>query len=156
MMTYATPSVEEIEQSFYRIDREKYDPTKGINHGFQTIARAIDRLGAQFGIRDNQIFRTTMLEAFEKSFGVSVARHYITGEQYDYLIANSHHVVIEIAVCLGANDIERLQRKRQRYIEETGIIPKRFILAVGSINRRRAEALEAAGFEVIDPPDDED
>ena len=72
------------------------------------------------------------------------------------MIIHGAHILIELTASVGPNILERLQRKRQLYIDETGITPARFLLGAGAIHSRRAEALRAAGFEVIEPEDTEE
>jgi hypothetical protein len=64
--------------------------------------------------------------------------------------------LIEISASIGKDILKKLQRKRQLYADETGIMPARFLLAVGSILSHRADALRQAGFEVIEPEMDEE
>ncbi len=92
-----------------------------------------------------------MKEVLEGSMGMTVRECVIGGEQFDCVIANGQHILIEIAASVKPNIHERLIRKRELYTEETGIVPSRFLLAVGSIHSKRAEALRADGFEVIEP-----
>jgi len=61
----------------------------------------------------------------------------------------------QITASAGPKTQKRLERKRKLYEQETGIRPARFLLAVGSIASRRAQALRDAGFEVIEPEEDE-
>ena len=121
----------------------------------KVLTQQIDRLGGRWGIRNEQLFRQTMRSILEESFGVTVQERHIDGEQYDYLIFNSEHILVEITASVGPKIQERLERKHQLYINSTGITPTRFILAVSSIHSRRAEALRAAGFGVIEPEEEE-
>ncbi len=133
-----------IEERFARLEAETRD-------GFSRIERQIDRLGARWGIRNEQLFRQTMRSVLETSLGATVKELTIGGEQYDCLITNGEHILIEITASAGRNMLARLQRKRQLYLDSTGIAPSRFILAVSSIHSHRAAALRAAGFDVIEP-----
>jgi hypothetical protein len=92
----------------------------------------------------------------EQSFGVKVQRRAIAGEEFDVVISNGLHILVEIAASVRRNIQERLERKRDLYRTETGIAPARFIFAVGTIHSRKAEALREAGFEVIEPEDEAD
>jgi len=96
-----------------------------------------------------------MRSILEKSFGATVEELHIGGEQCDCLIVDGQHLLVEISASVGPGVLRSLEHKRQLYIDETGIKPARFILAVGSIYSRRAEALRAAGFDVIEPEEDE-
>ena len=70
------------------------------------------------------------------------------------IIAPDQHILVEIAASVGADIQERLERKRQLYIEAAGVTPVRILLATASIYSYRAQALREAGIEVIEPPDD--
>lgn len=120
------------------------------------LLKAIDRFGARWGIRNEEVFRKTIAALLTDTFGVAVEERHLGGEQFDLVIYNGHHILVEIAASVKRNILERLQRKRRLYAAETGIEPARFILAVGSIYSERAMALRAAGFEVIEPELDDD
>ena len=121
--------------------------------GFEDMRRAIDRLGARWGIRNESLFRQTMAAVLEQSFGVTVEQRTIAGEQFDVLIFDGQHILVEIAASVGRSIAQRLQRKRQRYAEETGVEPTRVILATASIHSRRAQELRDGGIEVVEPED---
>ncbi len=142
---------EQVEQHLGKIDQRLNGLETRVENGFHQVQVSIDRLGARWGIRNESIFRQTMKELLERSFGVRVEELDIDGEQFDCVIYDGQHILVEIAASVRKNIRERLERKRQLYIDHTGITPARFILAVGSIHSRRAEALRAAGFEVIEP-----
>lgn len=112
---------------------------------------SIDRLGSRWGIRNESLFRQTVKELLERSFGMKVEERQIGGEQFDCVIHDGQHILVEIAASVRQNIQERLERKRQLYIDETGVVPARFILVVGTIHSQRAAALRAAGFEIIEP-----
>ena len=140
---------EQVDQRFERLETE-------MRTGFDQVHRAIDRLGSRWGIRNEKVFRQTMRELLEKSFGAQIQERHIRGEQFDCVIIHGEHILIELTASVGPNILERLQRKRQLYIDESGVTPARFLLVAGAIHSRRAEALRAAGFEVIEPEDNEE
>ena len=140
---------EQVDQRFERLETE-------MRTGFDQVHKAIDRLGSRWGIRNEKVFRQTMRELLEKSFVAQIQEHHLRGEQFDCVIIHGEHILIELTASVGPNILERLQRKRQLYIDETGVIPARFLLVAGSIHSRRAETLRAAGFEVIEPEDTEE
>ncbi len=121
--------------------------------GFDDMRRAIDRLGARWGIRNESLFRQTMAAVLQESFGVTVEQRTIAGEQFDLLIFDGQHVLVEIAASVGPSIAQRLQRKRRLYQEETGVEPERVILATASIHSRRAQELREMGIEVVEPED---
>ena len=121
--------------------------------GFDDMRRTIDRLGARWGIRNESLFRQTMAAVLQESFGVTVEQRTIAGEQFDLLIFDGQHVLVEIAASVGPSIAQRLQRKRRLYKEETGVEPERVILATASIHSRRAQELRQMGIEVVEPED---
>ncbi|MDQ3249850.1 MAG: DUF3782 domain-containing protein [Chloroflexota bacterium] len=140
----------QVEQRFDRLEQRMED-------GFRNVQISIDRLGQRWGIRNESLFRQTMREVLEKSFAAQVEERSIGGEQFDWFImAGGQHILVEISASVGQDMLKKLQRKRQIYRDETGVTPARFLLAVGSIHSRRANALREAGFEVIEPETDEE
>ena len=123
--------------------------------GFEELRRAIDRLGARWGIRNESLFRQTMAAVLEQSFGVTVEQRTIAGEQFDLLIFDGQHILVEIAASVGRSIVQRLQRKRRLYTAETGVEPTRVILATASIHSQRAQELRQMGIEVVEPEDPE-
>ena len=124
--------------------------------GFKRLERHIDQLAARWGIRDEVLFRETMTDLLEESFGVAIERQHIAGKAFDVIISNGDHILVEIKANVKRNIVECLQQKLAFYIKKTGITPSRFILAVGNIYSRRAMALRESGFNVIEPNDDDD
>ena len=122
--------------------------------GFKDMHHAIDRLGARWGIRNESIFRQTMAELLEKSFGVKVEARWIGGEQFDCIIFDNEHILVEISASVGPDIQRKLERKRDLYIQATGVTPTRVLLVVGAIHSKRAQALREAGFTVIEPEED--
>ena len=119
--------------------------------GFDELRRTIDRLGARWGIRNESLFRQTMAAILHESFGVTVEQRTIAGEQFDLLIFDGQHVLVEIAASVGPTIAQRLERKRRLYAEETGVEPARVILATASIHSGRAQELREMGIEVVEP-----
>ncbi len=142
---------EQVDKRFEQVDHRFDRLENEMKAGFHEVHLHIDRLGSRWGIRNEKVFRQIMKEILEKSMGMTVKECFIGGEQFDCIISDGQHILIEIAASVGQNIQERLRRKRQLYTDETGITPHRFLLAVGSIHSRRAEALRADGFEVIEP-----
>ncbi len=122
--------------------------------GFKDVQRAIDRLGARWGVRNESIFRQTMAELLEKSFGVKVETRWIGGEQFDCIIFDGEHILVEISASVGPDIQRKLERKRELYTQATGVTPTRVILVVGAIHSKRAQLLREAGFTVIEPEED--
>ncbi len=145
---------EEVDRRFDEVDSRFISLEKRMEEGFQELRWAIERLGARWGIRNESLFRQTIASVLEKSFGAQVQSRFINGEQYDVLITDGAHILIEIAASAGPKIQERLERKRRLYTEATGVVPARVVLAVASIHSQRAQALREAGFEVIEPEEE--
>ena len=153
---------EKVDQRFEKVEAhieafraEVNQRFEEVGQRFDEVSRAIDRLGARWGIRNESLFRRTMAALLEDSFGAAVQERRIEGEQFDLvIIASDQHILVEIAASVGADILERLERKRQLYIDATGVTPVRILLATASIYSYRAQALREAGIEVIEPPDD--
>jgi hypothetical protein len=145
---------EQVDARFEQVDARFNSLETEMRRGFKEMLRHIDKLGARWGIRNEELFRETMASVLEKSFGVKVETRSIQGEQFDLIISNGEHILVEIAAGAKRNALERLERKRQLYVQGTGVTPARFIFAVAVINDRRAQLLREAGFEVIVPDDE--
>jgi hypothetical protein len=146
---------EQVEHRMDNLEQSMIDLRQEMRAGFHDVHQAIDRLGQRWGIRNEKLFRQVMRSILEKNFGARVEELWIGGEQFDCLIVGDQHILVEISASVGPDIKKIVERKRQLYIDETGIVPARFILAVGSIYSRRAEALRAAGFDVIEPEAEE-
>ena len=81
-------------------------------------------------------------ELLEHSFGVGVEQRTIAGEQFDIVIQDHQHILVEIAASVGRTIQSRLERKCRLYEESTGVRPARVILAAASIHSARAEREE--------------
>ncbi len=141
----------EVATRFEQVDRRIDDFQTEVATRFDDVQRSIDRLGARWGIRNESLFRQTMAAILEQSFGVRVEQRAIAGEQFDILIYDGQHILVEIAASVGPTILTRLERKRRLYEESTGVSPTRVILATASIHSRRAHQLRTSGIEVIEP-----
>ena len=142
---------DQVDRRFERSDRLTQEFRADVDARFGDLHRAIDRLGARWGIRNESLFRQTMAAVLEQSFGVSVEQRTIAGEQFDVLIYDHQHILVEIAASVGPTIQARLERKRRLYEESTGVSPARVILATAAIHSRRADELRQIGIEVIEP-----
>lgn len=145
---------EETKERFDRVDQRFESLETLVATGFKNLVQQINRLGQRWGIQNEGLFRATMTTLLEDSFGVKVSRQHIGGEEFDIIISNGSHILIEVAASVKKNIVERLERKRKLYTKETGVEPTRFILAVATIHSHHAEALRQAGFDVIEPEED--
>ena len=103
-----------------RIEKDVAELKIRVEAGFDDLRRAIDRLGGRWGIRDESLFRQTMAAVLQESFCVSVEQRTFAGEQFDLLIFDGQHLLVEIAASVGPSITQRLQRKRRLYAIETG------------------------------------
>ena len=143
--------IEQVDQRIEQSGRQMQEFRADVAARFEDVQRAIDRLGARWGIRNESLFRQTIAALLEQSFGVSVEQRTIAGEQFDILIHGREHILVEIAASVGRTIQARLERKRRLYEESTGVSPARVILAAASIHSRRAHDLRQMGIEVIEP-----
>ena len=134
----------EVDQRFEKMEARMVALEFGLH-------QAIDRLGSRWGIRNEIVFRKTIATLLEESFGVEVEQRVIEGEQFDVVIYDHQHILIEIAASVGRTIGNRLERKRRLYTESTGIEPTRIILATADIHSHRAQVLREKGIEVIEP-----
>ena len=125
-----------------------------VEDALQNLHRAITGLGARWGIYNEDVIRQMIASLLEENYGAKVDRLVIDGEEFDVVITNGEHILIEVTARAKSNVQQRLERKRALYIEKTGQTPDRVILAVGSIYSTRAQALREVGFEVIEPSED--
>ena len=146
---------EQVDQRFERSEQETRKLRAEVAAGFDDVQRTIDRLGSRWGIRNESLFRQTMAAVLEQSFGVAVEQRTIAGEQFDVLIHDHEHVLVEITASVGPSIKTRLERKRHVYQESTGVNPTRVILATASIHSRRAQELRDSGIEVVEPEETE-
>ena len=146
---------ERVDQRFEQVDQQMHEVRTEVATGFGEVQRSIDRLGARWGIRSESVFRQTMAAVLEQSFGVGVEQRTIGGEQFDIVIHDHEHILVEIAASVGPTIQPRLERKRRLYQESTGVSPTRIMLATASIHSRRAHELRMSGIEVIEPEETE-
>jgi hypothetical protein len=146
---------EQVDQRFEQVDGRLGSLESRVEDGFREVQRAIDRLGARWGIRNESVFRQTVATLLEQSFGAQVEERQIAGEQFDCIIHDGEHILVEIAASAEKNIQKRLEHKRELYIRETGTAPTRVILVTASIHSQRAQALREAGFEVIEPEEEQ-
>jgi hypothetical protein len=143
-----------VDQRFEVVDQRFDSLESRMEAGFQELRQAIDRLGSRWGIRNESLFRQTIAALLEQSFGAQVQSRFIDGEQFDVIITDGAHILVEITASAGPKIHESLERKRRLYTEATGVAPARVLLATAAIHSQRAQALRAAGFEVIEPEEE--
>ena len=137
-----------------QIEGVRQDLERRMQEGFQAVRQDLDRLGQRWGIRNESVFRQTIAALLEQSFGARVESRWIDGEEFDVIISDGAHILVEIMASAGPRTQERLERKRKMYAEAIGVVPARVVLATASIHSRRAQALREAGFEVIEPEEE--
>ena len=93
--------IEQMDQRIEQSGRQMQEFRADVAARFEDVQRAIDRLGARWGVRNEILFRQTIAALLEQSFGVSVERRTIAGEQFDILIHGREHILVEIAASVG-------------------------------------------------------
>ena len=142
---------DKIDERFDKVD-ERFDR---MDDRFDRLELTLARLGSRWGLHSEDLFRKTMKSVLEESFEATVEERNIQGEQFDLVVMkNGDHILIEIAASVRRNILERLDRKKNLYVSEVGIVPARIILAVGTINSHSVQIIRDAGIEVIEPDDD--
>ena len=141
---------EQVDQRFEQVDQR----LGGIEFELSRLHRTITGIGGCWGIYNEDVIRQMIATLLEKSYGATVERQIIDGEEFDIVIHNGEHILIEVTSRAKSDIQRRLERKRDLYIQKTGQVPTRVILAVGSIYSTRAQALRDAGFEVVEPSED--
>ncbi len=126
---------------------------KKMDDGFKQLSNQISSLGSRWGIYNESIWRQTIASVLGESYGVTVKRLELSGEEFDVLISNGDHILIEITSRFHQRDVNKVIRKRQLYTDQTQA-PSRFIVAAASIHNRVAQQLIGLGFEVIEPDED--
>lgn len=142
-----------IEDRVDKLEKRVDSLEETVKAGFRETQRLITQLGSRWGIYNESIWRDTIATILEKSYGATVETKVIDGEQFDVIISNGEHILLEITARAKSNIQERLERKRAIYTEKV-TAPARFIFAVASIYSTRAQALREAGFEVVEPAED--
>ncbi|MBX7234928.1 MAG: DUF3782 domain-containing protein, partial [Caldilineales bacterium] len=112
---------------------------------------AVATLGQRWGMMSEDILRQVVAAVIEKSYGGTVRQVQIEDEEYDVVITNGSHILVEITARARQDVLRRLERKRKTYTEHTGIEPGRVILATAQIHISVARKLEQMGIEVIQP-----
>lgn len=124
-----------------------------VDTGFAKLTSLIGQLGSRWGIYNESIWRQTIAALIEKVYGDRVEECHIAGEQFDVVITNGKHILLEITARFKSNDFRKVERKRDLYTTHVQA-PSRFIIAAASIHSRQARKLEEAGYEVIEPEED--
>ncbi len=124
-----------------------------VDNGFKNVSDQISALGSRWGIRNESIWRQTIATILEKSYGAKVESRYLEGDQFDVIIRNGEHILLEITARFRSNDVPIVIRKRNLYTTKFQP-PTRFIVAAAAIHSRQVKELEQAGFEVIEPDED--
>lgn len=81
-----------MEAGFGEARREREAMHRELRGEIQEVRLAIDRMGSRWGIRNESIFRQTVTELLEKSFGAKVETRTIDGEEFDLIISDGEHI----------------------------------------------------------------
>lgn len=117
----------------------------------QAINDAFARLGQRWGMMTEDVLRQVVKAIVQETYGGEVREITIGGEQYDCVISDGEHILLEITARATQKIIERLQRKRAAYIEHTEIESVRVVLAIAQIHYAVVRRLQEMGIEVIQP-----
>lgn len=126
---------------------------KKVDTGFAKLTSLIGQLGSRWGIYNESIWQQTIATLIEKIYGDRVEERHIAGEQFDVVISNGDHILLEITARFKSHDFHKMERKRSLYTTHVQA-PARFIVAAASIHSRQARKLEEAGYELVEPEED--
>lgn len=117
----------------------------------KSLHEQITRLGQRWGVMSEDILRQVVRAIVQETYGGRVTEVEIDGEQYDIVIINGEHILLEVTSRATQKITRRLERKRAKYLDETGITPARVILATAQIHYTVVEKLREMGVEVLQP-----
>lgn len=115
------------------------------------LSDSVARVGQRWGIVTEDVLRQVVKGIVQETYGGQVRELNIEGEQYDCVITDGEHILLEITTRARQEIIRRLRRKRDTYVRHTGVEPTRVILATAQIHLTVARRLQELGFEVIQP-----
>jgi len=141
---------QKVDQLDQKVDRVEQNLRSDMAEGFKQLSNQIATLGSRWGVQNESIWRQTIATVLEKSYGVTVQRLELEGEEFDVLIRNGDHIIIELTARFRSNDINKVIRKRQLYTEKVQA-PNRFIVAAAAIHSKHVLQLINFGFEVLEP-----
>jgi len=141
---------QKVNQLDQKVDRVEQNLRSDMAEGFKQLSNQIATLGSRWGVQNESIWRQTIATVLEKSYGVTVQRLELEGEEFDVLIRNGDHIIIELTARFRSNDINKVIRKRQLYTEKVQA-PNRFIVAAAAIHSKHVLQLINFGFEVLEP-----
>jgi len=141
---------QKVEKLDQKIDRVEQTLRSDMAEGFKQLSNQIATLGSRWGVQNESIWRQTIATVLEKSYGVTVQRLELEGEEFDVLIRNGDHIIVELTARFRSNDINKVIRKRQLYTEKVQA-PNRFIVAAAAIHSKHVLQLINFGFEVLEP-----
>ncbi len=144
--------VDQLDQKVDQLDQKRVEQNlrSDMAEGFKQLSNQIATLGSRWGVQNESIWRQTIATVLEKSYGVTVQRLELEGEEFDVLIRNGDHIIIELTARFRSNDINKVIRKRQLYTEKVQA-PNRFIVAAAAIHSKHVLQLINFGFEVLEP-----
>ncbi len=145
--------VAENTESIHHLDQKVDKLDQKVDDGFKKMTNHISSLGSRWGVYNESIWRQTIATVLEQSYGVSVERVELGSEEFDLVISNGNHILIEITARFRSTDVNKAIRKRDLYSEKVQA-PTRFIIAAASIHSNLVKQLNELGFEVIEPEAD--
>jgi len=148
-----TESIHHLDQKVDKLDQKVDKLDQKVDDGFKKMTNHISSLGSRWGVYNESIWRQTIATVLEQSYGVSVERVELGSEEFDLVISNGNHILIEITARFRSTDVNKAIRKRDLYSEKVQA-PTRFIIAAASIHSNLVKQLNELGFEVIEPEAD--
>jgi hypothetical protein len=97
------------------------------------------------------VLRQVVKAIVQETYGGAVREQVIEGEQFDCVVTDGQHILLEITARANSKIIRRMLQKRKLYTQYTGIEPTRVLLATAQIHYTVVRRLQELGIEVIQP-----
>jgi hypothetical protein len=117
----------------------------------QELNRVVANLGQRWGLMTEDVLRQVVKAIVQETYGGAVREQVIEGEQFDCVVTDGQHILLEITARANSKIIRRMLQKRKLYTQYTGIEPTRVLLATAQIHYTVVRRLQELGIEVIQP-----
>ena len=117
----------------------------------QEFNKAVTTLGQRWGLMTEDILRQVVKAIVQETYGGEVREFVFAGEQFDCVVTDGQHILLEITARATSKIVKRMLQKRKLYAQHTGIEPTRVLLATAQIHYSAVRLLQELGIEVIQP-----
>jgi hypothetical protein len=140
-------TVEQLTKRFDHLEEKMVGEFRQLR---RDVTQQMGQLGGRWGIQNESVWRQTIATLIEGTYGDTVEEVWIEGDQFDVVITNGDHILLEITARFKTNDVAKVIRKRNLYTRHYQA-PTPFIVAAAAIHYGQASALMNEGFELIEP-----